>query len=150
MSNALLHLLLTKHQQQISCAIDKVRMANSMRAVKHASTISTRPEIRYLPQAIIETRRLTISAEQKMKLLLKQQITALSAHDNHQDLKQAIAKHFSTDWCYLRGDFANCFYEVQRESSRLIFQLTKQNKRDQCYEQIAPNADEITDISPKF
>lgn len=145
MSNAILLSFLAIHQRHVTSAIIKIRVARSMREVKHESTIQTRPEIRHIPQTIIESRRLTVAAEQRMNFLLEEQLLQLSKHTKPAELKLAIAKYVNADWCHLRGNFANCFYRAQRESSRLIFKLDQINKREECDDE-----DSFNESAPKF
>jgi hypothetical protein len=104
----------------------RVGVANSMGEVKRLTDIHLRSELRPFAECRQARSHLQQTAEQRLYALLDEQLVALTQSPNTTRLNAERDRLISTEWTFLRGDFADVYRKAERDSRRLLYRLQQQ------------------------
>jgi len=116
--------LFTRLASDCSSARSRVRVAQTMRAVKHAADVHPNPMIRAYPQARQEVRKVHDAAETRMGELLDQQLQKLAACTSPEEIRAEYGSLMRNDWLFLRGEYSRTFVRADREFHRILHAST--------------------------
>lgn len=140
--------LINRLEGDCSSAQSRIRVALSMRAVKHAAEVQANPMIRALPQVRQELRRVSDCAEKRMDQLLEQQLKVIVACSSPAEIRTEHARLVRTEWCFLRGEFGSTFVRADRESKRLLRLAEVRHQSAVAEDNQDPDSDEYSASAP--
>lgn len=103
-------------------AYSKIRTAQTMKDVKCYANVSVPAEVSAIRNQVPGYRHLQLNALNKMTELLEKQLYLIKKTPSEEEAKQLLAKLMSTDWQYLRGDYAMVYRRAEAEARRIIHQ----------------------------